>query len=165
MTRFHSASIVSTTVSKETPYVVKTQTGNKIRDWIFDKLWTVFSKWGHISPFVDRVEIRTFDFTESKKQKVTDRIMEEINKRQMYFNESFDASNYVVIMGEETFFDMMGEKSMDSPFFAHDVSFMSNDVYYNDPYRGRRVYNFSCHVVRGMEGFAIVPKVLIEKRV
>jgi len=163
--RFQSASIRETTAPTETPYVVKTHTGNKVRDWIFDKLWAIFNKWGHVSPFIDRVKIQTFDFTESKKQKVTDRIMEEINKRQHFFNENVKSSDYVIIMGENTFFEVMGEKSMNSPFFAEDISLMSNEIYYNDPYNGRRVFNFPCHVVRGMQGFAIVPKVTIENRV
>lgn len=65
-------------------------------------------------------------------------------------------------MGEETFFGTMQERKAQSPFFSDHTSFMSNDIYYNDPYNGRRALQFSCHIVPGMQGFAFIPKVFIE---
>ena len=164
MTKFMSARIKASYRMVETPYVVKNKSGHKIKDWVFDKFWSVFEKWGYVKQHFDRVEIETFDFTESKKKLITERILEEMQKRTRYYDENLTPDKYVIIMGEDTFFDVMNEKRDDSPFFGETISFMSNDLYYNDPYYGRRTLNFSCHIVKGMQGFAFVPKVFIETK-
>lgn len=160
--RLHSARIKTSVFRKETPYVVKKETGRKVKDWVFNKLWSLFEKWGHIKQHFEDVEIETFDFTESKKKKITDRILEEIRKREEFHRDRIMPDTHVVVIGEETFFEILSEKNNHSPFFSDFHTFLSNDVYYNDPYRGRRVMQFSCHVVNGMEGFAIIPKVIVE---
>ena len=160
--RLHSARIKTSVFKKETPYVVKNETGHKVKDWIFNKFWNIFEKWGNIKQHFENVEIETFDFTESKKKKITDRILKEIRKREEYHGERIMPDTHVVVMGENTFFEIMDAKRDASPFLSDALTFMTNDIYYNDPYRGRRVLQFSCHVVNGMEGFVIIPKVFIE---
>jgi len=164
MTRFYSSRIKTTIFKKETPYVVKNQTGHKFKDWIFNKMWNVFCKWGNVKQHIDEVEIETFDFTDSKRKVITERIIEEMRRREAYHGERVTPDTHVVVMGEKTFFEMMDEKRNNSPFFSDNFTFMTNDMYYNDPYNGRRVLQFSCHVVKGMVGFAIIPKVYIEVR-
>ena len=160
--RLHSARIKTSVFKKETPYVVKKQTGRKAKDWIFNKFWNIFEKWGHVKQHFENVKIETFDFTESKKKNINTRILEEIRKREEYHGEIVMPDTHVIVIGEETFFDIMNAKRDASPFFADNFTFMTNDIYYNDSYRGRRVLHYSCHVVKGMEGFAIIPKVFIE---
>lgn len=162
--RLHSARIKSKTFRKETPYVIKHVTGHKSKDWIFQKAWSFFEKWGNIRQYFDEVTIETFDFTDSKKQKITEKIIEEIRTRHKYHDEAITPETHVAVMGESTFFEIMKENRDASPFFADNYSFMSNDMYYTDPYRGKRTMNFSCHVIKGMEGFVLIPKVFIEVR-
>lgn len=164
MTRFHSARIKTKIYRKETPYVVKNETGHKFKDWIFKKMWGVFYKWGNVKQHIDEIQIETFDFTQSRRKEITDRIVEEIRRRERYHGERVMPDTHVVVMGEKTFFDIMDVKRNNSPFFSDNFTFMTNDMYYNDPYSGRRVLQFSCHVIKGMEGFAIIPKVYIEVR-
>lgn len=160
--RFHSARIVPSVVRKETPYVVKANTGSKVRDWVFNLLWPRFEKWGNIKQHFDETTIETFDFTESKQKTTTNRILEELEKRRHDYRENPTPETHVIVMGEDTFFDTMQERRNKSPFFSDHMSFMSNDIYYNDPYGGRRALQFSCHIIPGMQGFAFIPKVFIE---
>lgn len=163
MTKFMSAKIKTNTFSIKTPYVVKENTGHTFKDWVFNKMWPLFFKWGNVKQHIEHTKIEIFDFTESKKKLVSERILEEMQKRQRYYDEHMMPDKYVIIMGEDTFFDIVDEKRDNSPFLGDTMSFMSNDLYYNDPYYGRRTHNFSCHIVKGMQGFAFVPKVLIER--
>lgn len=160
--RFHSARIVPSVVREETPYVVKKNVGSKIKDWIFNTAWKRFEKWGHVTQYFDETTIETFDFTESKQKTIFNKILEEIEKRRYDYRENPTPETHVIVMGEDTFFETVNEKRNQSPFFSDNMTFMSNDIYYNDPYNGRRVMNFSCHVVPGMQGFAFIPKVFIE---
>ena len=162
--RFISARLKASHHMVKTPYVIKKETGHKIKDWIFNKAWDIFNKWGNIEPHFDVVDTETFDFTESKKTLISDRILEEIHKRQKYHNDRVHPSTHVIVMGENTFFEIINDKNQNSPFFGKDITIMSNDFYYYDPYHGRRSFGFSCHVIKGMQGFAIIPKVMIETK-
>lgn len=161
-TRFQSARLIQKTVRTETPYVVKKNIGSKFKDWFFNAAWKYFEKWGHVTQHFDEPTIELFDFTESKQKKIFDKIMEELRKRQSAYRETITPETHIVVMGEDTFFEAADEKSRTSPFFNNHMSFMSNEMYYTDPYNGRRVFQFSCHVVPGMQGFAFIPKVFVE---
>jgi len=162
---FYSAKLKRTSFKKETPYVVTRKVNNKYKDWIFEHIFKLFQKWGHIKPYMEDVVIEKFDFAPSKKKLITDKIIEEMNKRENYFYDRLNPSNHIVIMGEHTFFEIVQERrDNNSPFFGDNTTFMSNDIYYNDAYSGRRVMNFQCHIVRGMQGFAFVPRVIVEVR-
>lgn len=162
--RFQSARLVSQTVRKETPYVVKINTGNKIKDWFFNAAWKRFEKWGHVTQYFHDTTIETFDFTESKQKTIFNKILEELENRKYDHRENITPETHVIAMGEDTFFETVNEKRNQSPFFSDNMTFMSNDMYYNDPYNGRRVLNFSCHVIKGMQGFAFIPRVFIERK-
>jgi hypothetical protein len=164
MTKLLSARIKASYKRVETPYVVTKKTDNKYKDWICKTAWRYLEKWGYIQQHFDDVKIEVFDFTESKRKQITERIIEEIRTRAKYHDENVMPDTHVIVMGENTFFEIMNEKRDASPFLADNYTFMTNDMYYNDPYRGKRVLHFSCHVIKGMEGFAIIPKVFVEVR-
>lgn len=160
--KFASARLKTKNFKKETPYVVTRKVNHWLKDWVFEKIFPLLQKWGHFKPYMEDVVIETFDFTESKKNKITEKLIEEINIRGGDYYENITSEKYIVVMGEDTFFEMVGEERNNSPFFGNNTSFMSNSVYYNDPYNGKRAMQFSCHVVRGMKGFAFIPKAIVE---
>jgi len=160
--KFHSARLKTKSFKKETPYVVTRKVNHRFKDWLFEKMFPLFQKWGHFKVYMEDVVVETFDFTESKKTKITEKIIEEINLRECDHYERITPDKYIILMGEDTFFEYISEERNNSPFFGDNVEFMSNDIYYHDPYNGKRAMQFSCHIVRGMKGFAFVPKVILE---
>ena len=138
---------------------------SKFKNWLCEKAFHYMQKWGFLNTYFDETPIETFSYDEVKRKLITEKILDAIRLYGRDYNENINPENYIVIMGETTFFEVTKEDRNDSPFFGSTATFMSNDIYYSDPYRGKRVMNFQVHVVPAMQGFALVPRVLIEKKV
>lgn len=158
---FATASIVSESVTSWTPQYEKKNVDNWFKDKLFNYMFGIFQKWGNINPHYENVVTKRFTFDETKRKLVSNKIQDELEKRYRIGNIS--PKTHIVLMGEVTFFDIVKEKG-DEPFFVGMTSFKSNEEFYYDPYRGKSVYQYSCHIVDGMQGFAFVPKVIVEIR-
>ena len=132
----------------------------KLFDWAFDQM----VKRGYLQPFWDDVVTETYDYTPSKCKLLSDKIMEVILNYEHDFNVTMVPDKYVIVMGEDTYFQFVHDSEINTPFFYSPMSF-NTDLSYNDPYRGRVFNAWSVHVVPGIEGFAVLPKAIIEKKV
>lgn len=164
MKNFKVAKIRRTSTAVPTSSYCVKDTGSKIKDWLSRKAFDQLRKWGYLQYYFENVVVETFDYNEYKRKLLTEKVLSAIQTYR-YDYRKLDSKDYAVIMGESTFFEYVRENKDNSPFFADTTSFMTDDIYYNDPYRGKRIMNFQVHVVPAMEGFAIVPKAIIEKRV
>ncbi len=164
MINFKVASIRRTNAKIPTDSFFIKETDSKLKNWISKKAFDILFKWKYLTPYFQDQVIETFHYNESKSKLITEKIINALRNYEYNYSNRITPETHVVIAGESTFFDIMNEKR-DSPFFNSTQMFMSNDIYYNDPYNGRRVMNFAVHVVPGMEGFAFVPKVAIERKV
>lgn len=158
---FATAQLKTTVHRQATPHFIKKLSGHKIKDWVFHKGWNLFVKWGNVKQHYEEASIDTFVFTENVKQSITDMILSEIDRQYEYYHH-VDPTTHVGVIGEATFFEIVDGSARESPFFRHPHTFFSRDIVQNDRYHGRRIYNFPCHVVPAMEGFALIPKALVE---
>lgn len=129
-------------------------------DWVFDQM----IKRGYLQPFWDDVVTETYDYTPSKRKLLSEVVMEAIHNYERDFVVTVNPNDYIIVMGEDTYFSIVREQGVNSPFFYKPVTFQT-DLAYNDPYRGRVFNAWSVHVVPGIDGFAILPKAIIEKTV
>jgi hypothetical protein len=164
MKNFKIASIRRNSFSVQKPSYSINSTGSKFKDWLSSKLFDRLFKWKYLCEYFEDQVVETFDYTESKRKLITEKILEAIQNYKADYRD-VTPDNYAVIMGESTFFEYLKEDRGNSPFFGSPAAFMSNDIYYNDPYRGRQVVGFPIHVIPGLQGFALVPKAIIEKKV
>lgn len=132
----------------------------KLFDWAFEQM----VKRGYLQPFWDNVVTETYDYTPSKRKLLSDKVMEVIHSYERDFDVTVSPDNYVVVMGEDTYFNIVHESNVNAPFFYSPVAFQT-DLAYNDPYRGRVFNAWSVHVVPGIDGFAVLPKAIVEKTV
>lgn len=164
MKNFRVASIRRNSFKIQTNAFFVKETGSKFKDWLSSKVFAYLRKNGYLREYFEDQVIETFDYTESKRKLLTEKILEAIQNQRVNYQD-ITPDNYAVIMGESTFFEFLKEDRNNSPFFGRPETFMSNDIYYNDPYYGRRAVGFPIHVIPGLQGFALVPKAIIEKRV
>lgn len=140
---------------------------NKYKGWkvtyiLFDLIYEQMQKRGFLQPHYDDTVVDTYDYTPSKEKLLSHRVMEAIHNYERDFSTSVTPDEYVVVMGEDTYFETVKERDH-TPFFYQPVVF-STDIVYHDPYGGRRSGAFSVHVIPGFDGFLILPKAIVEKR-
>jgi hypothetical protein len=164
MINFKIASIRKNTIKVPTSSFFIKETDSKLKNWFSKKAFNILLKWKYLNPYFDDQIIETFHYDESKSETITKKIANALVNYEYNYSNRITPETYVIVAGESTFFELLNEKR-NSPFFNDTYTFMSNDIYYNDPYHGRRAMNFAVHVVPGMEGFAFVPKVAIERKV
>lgn len=129
----------------------------KFFDWCFEKMKTS----GFLQPYVEQLEIQTYEHTESKRKLLSDKVMDMILVHERDFGR-VKPDTHVIIMGEDDFFHTVHENRMNAPFFGDQTVTMPTDLKYRDNYG--TVMGYSVHVVPGLMGFAILPKAIIEKK-
>jgi hypothetical protein len=129
-------------------------------DWVFNQM----VKRGYLQPYYDDVVTEMYDYTPAKCKLLSDKIMKAIHNYEYDFNTTITPDDYVVVMGEDTYFQTVHESDINTPYFYSPMMFKT-DLAYNDPYRGRVFNAWSVHVVPGFDGFVILPKAIVEKRV
>lgn len=145
-------------------YEVK-KTNRRLKDWISEKFFNLLLKWGYLQQHFDDVETEKWDFTPSKQKLLTDRIIEAVRDMEYSGIHVSDVDKYAIVMGESTFFEALKDSdAYTGPFFVDPVAFRTNTVYHHDSYYGRRAFRWDVHVVPGLEGFAFIPKVIIERK-
>lgn len=141
------------------------KTNHSLKDWISERIFNLLIKWGYLRQHFDDVETDVWDFTPSKKKLLTDKVLEAVRDLEWSGVRVDDVDKYVIVMGESTFFETLKDSHYSSgPFFVNPVAFRTEQLYHQDPYYGRRAFSWDVHIVPGLEGFAFIPKVIIEKR-
>lgn len=130
----------------------------KFFDWCFEKMKTS----GFLQPYVEQLELQTYEHTESKRKLLSEKVMDMIFAHERDFGR-VSPQTHVIIMGEDDFFATVHEKRINSPFFGNETVMMPSDLQYKDNYGS--VMGIPVHVVPGLMGFAILPKAIIEKRI
>lgn len=145
-------------------YDVK-QTNSKVKNFFSKFLFNLLTKWGYLRQHYDDVTTEVWDFTPSKQEKLADKVMEALREMDRYGYSYPEPKDYAIIMGEHTFFEVIKDSDYSTgPFFVKPVAFSVGTVYYQDPYYGRMAFNWNVHVVPGLEGFAFIPKAIIERK-
>lgn len=136
-----------------------------LKGWISERIFNLLIKWGYLQPHFDEVATEVWDFTPSKRKLLTDKILEAVQDLQYRGIDVNALDKYAIVMGESTFFTALKESDYHmGPFFVNPVAFRTESIYHQDPYYGRRAFGWDVHIVPGLEGFAFIPKVIIEKR-
>lgn len=157
------------TISKKVLIKNAYEKNKKYKGWkvtyiLFDWIYEQMLKRGFLQPHYDDVAVDTYDYTPSKEKLLSHRVMEAIHNYEYDFNTTVSPDKYVVVMGEDTYFETVKESDINTPFFYQPMEF-STDIVYYDPYDGRRSGAFSVHVIPGFDGFLILPKAIVEKKV
>lgn len=120
-------------------------------EWFAKLLWKILNKLGAMQPHLG--EIATYHFHAFHEKKLADYIIE---TQQDLHKVCEDPEKYCLIMGRENFCDLMEENK---PFKQFHLlgDHQAHPIGYNGRYMGLPV-----HVVNTMEGFAIIPKVIVE---
>lgn len=130
-------------------------------EWLFEQM----KKRGFIQPHIENVEIESYNYGYDRQRKLlTKQVLDLILEYERNYSHTPTPDTHVVVMGEDTYFTAMKEDSVSTPFFDRVVEFNIDPIYNYDPYYGKRVMNWKVHVVPGMDGFMILPKVIIETR-
>ena len=121
-------------------YMIKTNKLPKIKRFISNLFVNFLHRWGALDLYFHEEKIGYFKDTPIKKKTVTEAILSYLNsiEKEYYLK---DHSDYCFLMGEKLFKELTKEqfeygyfKSMGS------MVYKSNDVYYNDPYRGKEIF-------------------------
>lgn len=123
--------------------------------WFARFLHARLKKWGLLEPYMITVTRWTF-YPEAREAKpLMDRILDAVDQYDMLRVMDGEA---VIIMGTKDFRELAG-----CPEIRNYMCFDVGPVGVNDSYRGRRVAGIPIHVIPNVEGFAVVPKVLVER--
>lgn len=131
---------------------------NRFFDWCLEKMKAS----GFLEPYDEKLELQTYEHTESKRKLLSDKIMEMIMAHERDFGR-VKPDTHVIVMGEDDFFMIVNENRMSAPFFGKETVTMQTNLKYRDSYGS--VMGYSVHVVPGLIGFAVLPKAIIEKRI
>ena len=115
--------------------------------------WWLLGKLGALEPYVETVE--TWTYLPSVQTDLLEAVLRAVRNGRGMFN----IDDAAIIMGAATF-----QELTDSPVIRNYMIVSTAPVAMEDPYRGRRVAGIPIHVVPGMTGMAVVPRVAIEKR-
>lgn len=137
--------------------------GYSITKKVFNYLHDLLISRKFIEQYFENVEIDTFDFTPSKKTRLTEKVLEIISSHEYNYGSRISPDTHVIVMGEGNFFDIVKD-AQTSPFFNSPIDFDIDPIYNYDPYYGKRAFGWKVHVVPGLDGFVILPKVIIETR-
>lgn len=129
----------------------------KIFEWFYARMLSKKFLVGHFEDVV----IDRYDYSATHKDKLTAKIVDVIRNHQQYFG-NCNPDTHVILVGEDTFFEYVNEQRIDTPFFYQPATFELNTMFEEDPYYGRRVFNWPVHVVPGFSGFLIAPKAITE---
>lgn len=131
---------------------------SKIASWMFKQLL----KRGYLKQHFHEMEYEVFDYTFKEREQLTDKILDVIKQQERAGYGYPDPADYVIVMGERTFFETVKHSKIDGPFFINPTAFSANPIHRSDPYYGRQAFHWKVHVVPSMEGFAFIPKAIVE---
>lgn len=128
------------------------------KGWLAKQLWKVLMKLGALEQYWTFTE--TYSYTHKHQEKVTKAILKHIDYL-LYEGEKIE--NYSIIVGGATFYELtdLMVRSGVHTFPLGNFRHSKDDGYarYTSEFR-----NVPIHVVAHLEGIAIVPKVLVEKK-
>lgn len=113
--------------------------------------WWLLGKLGALEPYMEKVQ--RWEYVPHQQAALHEAMLAAVDQDLRYVYEG----KAVFIIGGATFSELTG-----SPAFRDHMRFVTGQFHMNDPYHGRRMFDIPIHVVPGMVGMAVVPKVLIE---
>jgi len=123
--------------------------------WFARFLHRRLEKWGLLEPYMITEQQWTF-YPEAREAKsLMDRILDAVDQYDILRIMDDEA---LIIMGTKDFRELAG-----CPEIRNYMRFDVGPVGVNDPYRGRRIAGIPIHVIPNVEGFAVIPKVLVER--
>lgn len=134
---------------KETPFkLIDSKAGILAR-----ACWWALKKMNALQPYSETV--RTWQYVPHEQKALIDAMIEAASDDFDYIYKG----KAVFIIGGKTFSELTG-----APAFRDMMRFAVGEFGHVDAYGGRRFYDIPIHVVPGMIGMAVVPKVIIETR-
>ncbi len=147
------ASVRSVIERKETPYKFLDANAGMVAR----AAWWLLNKLGALRPFFESVQ--RWEYVPHNQAPLHEAMMKAIDYDLRYI----ENGKAVFIIGGQTFSELVS-----APAFRDQMRFMTGPFYLDggsrDPYHGRRMFDVPVHVVPGMVGMAVVPRVIIEKR-
>ena len=123
--------------------------------WLLRQVWAFLNWVGVLEPYVARVTTWTYEPRAQKPLMYA--LMEAI--QDTYLLDSLESGDGVIVMGPREWAELCK-----SPQFRDHTTFYAGPLERADPYRGRRVFDVPIHVVPNLSGFAVIPKVIIERQ-
>ena len=128
------------------------------RSWWKNKLsalcWKILIRIGALDQF-GYME-KSYHYGEPERKKVSELILKSIDN---IWERNEDQEDYCIVIGAKEFQEVMGE-------YAHDHGYMNVIAgpfgFQRGGYRSE-IHNLPVHVVAGVSGVALIPKVLVEK--
>lgn len=143
------ASIREIVERKETPYrLLDAKAGVVAR-----AAWWLLQKLNALTPYMETV--RQWDYVPDKQGPLHEAMLWAVNRDLRYIADG----KAVFIIGGATFSELTK-----APVFREHMMFMTGPFAMNDSYHGRRMFDIPIHIVPGMVGMAVVPRVFIEAK-
>lgn len=139
----------------KTPYMLAKEPRVKRTGWLARMCWRVLHKIGALEVYQERIETYTFD--SCIQERITDRVL---FAAEAILERDGRPDDYAVVMGEDELRNAWSEMEMDGGFVT-----MRTLDYRHTGYRGNSAMGLNVHAVAGLAGVALIPKVLIEKKV
>ena len=139
----------------KTPYKLAKEPQVKRTGWLARMCWNVLHKIGALEVYEERIETYTFD--SCIQERITDQVF---FAAKAIMERGGRPEDYAVVMGEHELRSIWSEVEMNRSF----ITMRTLDYRYSG-YRGNSVMGLDVHAVAGLEGVAMIPKVLIEKNV
>jgi hypothetical protein len=134
---------------KETPYrLLDAKAGMVAR-----AAWWLLQKLNALTPYLETV--RRWDYVPQEQGALHEAMLKAVDYDLRYIEDG----KAVFIIGGATFSELVS-----APAFREQVVFATGPFRMDDPYRGRRMFDIPIHVVPGMVGMAVVPRVFIEAK-
>jgi hypothetical protein len=106
--------------------------------------------------------IETLVITHQDREAITKRIIDEMNRMDI---ERIGPDTHVIVMGFNEFDEIMKKprsSQWQTPMYFKPFNVDSTTIQSNDPYHGRRMWNWPIHVTPYVSGIAIFPKAIVE---
>lgn len=143
------ASVRDVIERKETPYMLLDSKAGIVARWA----WWVLHKLKALTPYVETV--RRWEYVPHQQRALHEAMLEAVDHDLRYVADG----KAVFIVGGATFSELAS-----APAFREQMQFMTGPFGVEDPYHGRRIFDIPIHVVPGMVGMAVVPRVIVETK-
>lgn len=121
--------------------------------WLANIFWKALTRLGALKQRYGTE--KTYKLRDPKNaQSVVDAVANALRNAERFFHRP---GEYAVVMGHETYRDLMREQSPLMPMGGRSFEFVAG-VGYNG-----RIFNVPVHVVETVKGVAVIPKIVIEK--
>lgn len=146
---------VATLFRQPDGYRMKTSTGSWWRDKLASWCWKLLHRLRAVEQY--GFSEKMYTYTPAMQQEITKRLMEGINE---IFRRDGDPDDYCLVLGAEDFSEML-----DSEAIRNNMTIATSDIHYVRNGYKMSFRGLPVHVVPGVSGTAVIPKVIVEKEV